>query len=310
MRRLQRGGKRAGNALLGTLAVGLIKVLRLTNPDRMADFAGWLMCTIGPLLPENRIGRENLTAALPEKSAAEIDAILRGVWDNLGRIGAEFAYLDRLWDFDPNQPDRRGRIELPQADIERFGRLLHDGKPALIFSAHLANWELPAICAATYKLDSAVLYRRPNIPAIDRWLRETRTANMGELISTSLDAPIRIAEALQRGAHVGMLVDQYYVHGVEVTFFGRRTMANPLLARLARHFDCPIHGTRVIRLPGHRIRCELTEEIAPARDSEGKIDIAGTMQIITNVIEGWIREHPEQWLWLHRRWRPDDKKTA
>ena len=126
---------------------------------------------------------------------------------------------------------------------------------------------------------------------------------MGEMINTSLDAPVKIAHALERGAHVGMLVDQYYVRGVEVTFFGRRTNANPLLARLARHFDCPIYGTRVVRLPGHRLRPELSEEIKPARDADGKIDIAGTMQIVTSVIEGWVREYPEQWLWLHRRWR-------
>ncbi len=126
---------------------------------------------------------------------------------------------------------------------------------------------------------------------------------MGELISTGLDAPMKIAGALERGAHVGMLVDQYYVRGVEVTFFGRRTNANPLLARLARHYNCPIHGARMIRLPGNRFRGELTEAIEPARDANGEIDVAGTMQIITGVVEGWIREHPEQWLWLHRRWR-------
>jgi Kdo2-lipid IVA lauroyltransferase/acyltransferase len=91
-------------------------------------------------------------------------------------------------------------------------------------------------------------------------------------------------------------------------FFGRRTKANPLLARLARHFDCRIHGTRVVRLPNRRFRAELSEEIHPARDAEGKIDIAGTTQIIMSVIEGWIREHPEQWLWLHRRWRPEDEQ--
>src|ERR1700688_143159 len=309
IRRARRSVKRAGDAMVGALAVGLIKGLRLTNPDMMADFAGWSTRTIGPWLPENRIGRDNLVAAFPEKSSAEIDSILRGVWDNLGRMGAEFAHLDRLWDFDPEQPDRRGRIELAPKDIERFVQLQIDGKPALVFASHLANWELPAICAATYKLDSAVLYRRPNIAAIDRWLRETRTASMGEMISTGLSAPMKIAEALTRGAHVGMLVDQYYTRGVEVTFFGRRTMVNPLLARLARHFDCPIHGTRVIRLPDHRFRAELTHEITPARDADEKIDIAGTMQLITNVVEGWIREHPEQWLWLHRRWRPEDDKT-
>jgi len=129
---------------------------------------------------------------------------------------------------------------------------------------------------------------------------------MGEIISTGLGAPMKIAQALERGAHVGMLVDQYYVRGVPVTFFGRQTMANPLLARLAQHFNCPIHGTRIVRLPGNRFRAELTDEIAPARSADGAIDIAGTMQVIMTVIENWIRENPEQWLWLHRRWRPED----
>jgi KDO2-lipid IV(A) lauroyltransferase len=310
LRRLQRFLKRASNVLLGALAVGLLRLLRLADPDRLADFAGWMMRTLGPWLPENRIGRDNLVAAFPGKSAAEIDRILRGVWDNLGRMGAEFAHLDRLWDWDPAYPDRINRIVITREQIDRYMKLAYDGKPALVFAAHLANWELPAICAATYQLDSAVLYRRPNIPAINRWLARTRAATMGEMINTGLDAPVKIAEALERGAHVGMLVDQYYVRGVEVTFFGRRTMANPLIARLARHFDCPIHGTRVVRLPGHRLRPELTDEIAPARDAAGKVDIAGTMQIITDVIEGWIREYPEQWLWLHRRWRPEDEARA
>jgi KDO2-lipid IV(A) lauroyltransferase len=114
---------------------------------------------------------------------------------------------------------------------------------------------------------------------------------------------VKIAHALNRGTHVGMLVDQYYVRGVEVTFFGRRTNANPLLARLARQIDCPIHGMRIVRLPKHRFRVELTDAITPARDADGQLDVAATMQIIIGVIEGWIREYPEQWLWQHRRWR-------
>ena len=302
-RRLRRRAKRMGDAFIGALAIGLLKALRSADPDTTANFAGWFARNIGPLLPEHRVGRANLMAAFPEKTPAEIDAILRGVWDNLGRIGAEFAHLDRLWDFDSDRPERKGRIELAPEGIERFKRLLDDGKPALIFAAHLANWELPAICAATYKLDSAVLYRRPNIAGINEWLTKTRAVSMGELVPTGLEAPVKLAKALERGAHVGMLVDQHFSRGVDVIFFGRRTKANPLLARLARHFNCPIHGTRIIRLPGNRFRAELTEEIAPARDAQGEIDVAGTMQIVTSVIEGWVRELPEQWLWLHRRWR-------
>ncbi len=300
---IRRGLKRAWDAFVGAVSLGLLRLLHLTDPDRLADFAGWVARTFGPWLPENRLGRENLVAAFPEKSPREIDAILRGVWDNLGRMGAEFAHLDRLWDWDPAQPDHCRRIVITRQQIDRYMTLANDGKPALVFAAHLANWELPAICAATYQMESAVLYRRPNNARLDRWLHETREASMGELIATGLNAPMKIAEALERGAHVGILVDQYFVRGVDVTFFGRRTKANPLIARLARHYDCPIFGTRVVRLPGHRLRPDLTEEIKPARDAEGKIDVEKTMQIITDVVEAWVREYPEQWLWLHRRWR-------
>ena len=302
-RRRHSRAKRAVNAVAGSLAVRALKGLRLLDTDRVIRASGRMLRTIGPLLPEHRIARANLIAAFPEKSEAEIESILRGTWDNLGRVGAEFAHLDRLWEFDPENPEKFTRIEVQRATIDQFLRLRDDGKPALVFAAHLANWELPAICAATYELDSAVLYRRPNIAALNQWIGETRASSMGSMIATSLDAPVRIAEALERGAHVGMLVDQYYDRGVPVTFFGRGTKANPLLARLAQHFDCPIHGTRMVRLPGNRFRAELTEAITPARDEQGRIDIAGTTQIIMSVIESWIREHPEQWLWQHRRWR-------
>jgi Kdo2-lipid IVA lauroyltransferase/acyltransferase len=104
--------------------------------------------------------------------------------------------------------------------------------------------------------------------------------------------------------HVGMLVDQHFTKGVDVTFFGRPCKANPLIALLARQIECPIHGMRVVRLPdGNSFWGEMTDPIDPPRDAEGRIDIDGTMQAITTVIEGWVREHPEQWLWLHRRWR-------
>jgi KDO2-lipid IV(A) lauroyltransferase len=59
----------------------------------------------------------------------------------------------------------------------------------------------------------------------------------------------------------------------------------------------------VWRLPGNRFGAEISPEVPPVRDAEGRIDVAGTMQAITSVVESWVREHPEQWLWLHRRWR-------
>jgi KDO2-lipid IV(A) lauroyltransferase len=294
--------KTASNAVIAWLVVGLLKLVRRTDPDRMADRFGALMRKVGPWLPEHRTGRANLVAAFPEKSAAEIETILAGVWDNLGRVGTEFAYLDQTWLGNIEQRDS-SRVEYSEDSLGIFLRLRDTEKPALLFSAHLANWELPALIGPVHGIRGAVLYRRPNIAAIADVVQKIRGSSTVALIPTDFDAGVRIAAALERGVNVGMLVDQYYVKGVDVMFFGRRTKANPLIARLARHFDCPIHGVRMIRLPGHRFRAEITDALVTPRDGEGKADVQGTMQAITSVVEGWVREHPEQWLWLHRRWR-------
>jgi Kdo2-lipid IVA lauroyltransferase/acyltransferase len=301
--RLRDAFKPLGEAAVGAATVGLMRAARSFDPDKMGALFSRIARTIGPALREQRIGRANLTAAFPEKSPEEIEAILAGVWNNLGRVGAEFANIDRIWDFNEADPDPRGRIEISPRTHFLFHQLRLDGKPALIFASHLANWELPALAAVAHGLDAAILYRRPNSASADRAIQEMRQVNMGTLIPAGRDAPLRLAQALQKGQHVAMLVDQYLTGGVEVTFFGRKTRGNPMLARLLRQVECPVHGVRVIRLPGNRFRTELTEEIPPVRDADGKIDVQGMTQAITDIIEGWIREYPEQWLWLHRRWR-------
>ena len=300
--RLQRSFKAGIDAALGSLAVGMLRTIRITNRKHMADFAGRFMRTLGPRLKEHRIGRANLAAAFPEKSTDEIEAILRDVWDNLGRVAAEFAHIDRLEMFDPD-PLEKGDIIYSKEVDARFRRLRCDGKPALVFAAHLANWELPAVIAGSDGLDSVVLYRRPNLGAIADAVMALRKGLMGELVASSMGAPVALARALEQGRHVAMLVDQHYTRGIDVTFFGRTCKVNPLIAMLAREIECPIHGTRVIRLPGNRFQAEVSEEVKPVRDAKGRIDVQGTMQAITDVVEAWVREHPQQWLWLHRRWR-------
>ncbi len=302
-KRIRDAAKPLGEAAVGALTVAMLRTTRYFDPDKTANLFSRVTRLIGPALREQRIGRANLIAAFPEKSPEEIETILAGVWDNLGRVGAEFAHIDHIWDFNEENPNPLGRIEIPPRTHYLFHHLRLDGKPALIFASHLANWELPALAAVAHGLDAAILYRRPNSASADRAIQKMRQVNMGTLIPAGRDAPFRLAEALQKGQHVAMLVDQYLTGGVEVTFFGRKTRANPMLARLLRQVECPVHGVRMIRMPGNRFRAELTEEIPPVRDAEGKIDIQGTTQMITSVIEGWIREYPEQWLWLHRRWR-------
>jgi Kdo2-lipid IVA lauroyltransferase/acyltransferase len=294
--------RRIGDAAIGRVTVWLLTGLRRIDPDFLARFFARLLRAVGRFLPEHRLGRAQLAAAFPDKSAAEIEQILLGVWDNLGRIAGEFARLDRLWDYDRRRPDAGRVLSSPEGDA-RIDEMRTDGKPALVFAAHLANWELPALAARGHGLDSAVLYRRPNLQAVADAVVELRAGSMGVLIASGPEAPFRLIDALKAGLHVAMLVDQHYGNGPEVTFFGRSCRVNPMLARLARHVDCPIYGTRAVRLSDGRLRVDLVGPIEAPRDPDGRVNVQGTMQTITSVVEGWVREHPEQWLWLHRRWR-------
>ncbi len=126
---------------------GLVWLARALGPDRATAFGAALLRTVGPLLPAHRTAMANLRGAFPDMPEAERKRIALEAWDNLGRTGAEYAHLDALFDFDPDSTEPM-RTEV--AGIEHFATLRDDGQPGLIFSAHLANWELPAICAAKF----------------------------------------------------------------------------------------------------------------------------------------------------------------
>src|SRR3979409_1558609 len=136
--------KPLGEAAVGALTIAMLRTTRYFDPIKTANLFGRAARLVGPAMREHKIGRANLAAAFPEKSPAEIETILRGVWDNLGRVAAEFAHIDRLRMFDPD-PHEMGDILYTREVDQRFRQLRCDGKPALVFAAHLANWELPAL---------------------------------------------------------------------------------------------------------------------------------------------------------------------
>lgn len=300
--RLRRDARRRISALGGAILLKVFWLVRNREPDRAASGAARFMRAIGPWLRGHRVARRNLVAAFPDKSQDEIEIILQGMWDNFGRVIAEYPFLDRLWDFNPNDA-ARGRILIDQVVIDRTARLHDMGKPILCFSAHLANWEMPSVAAAALGLNFAVIYRPPDFAPIAKKILDIRARLMGSLIPARPGAAMSLKYALDHGMSVAMLIDQHFTGGTDVMFFGRRCKVNPTLGQFARRTECAIHGARAVRLPAGRFRLELTDALVPPRDSDGRIDVPGTMQMATSMIEGWVRQHPEQWLWMHRRWR-------
>ncbi len=299
---LRRSYRLANAVDRATYSIGLLffKLVRCIDFDRAANFTAWALRRIGPWLRGHRTARANLTAAYPEKSAAEIAQILAAMWENIGRLAVEYVNLDRL--LDPANPNR-GRVIVAAETLETLAGIRDDNKPAVLFTSHLASYEVGAIWAEQNGLNLVIVYNPVNFGPISEQLVTMRKRTMGRLVLSGRDSAWKLREAMKQGLHLTLFADQHFANGVDVTFFGRACKANPMPARFAQLFECPVRGFRTIRLPDNRIELRFTEELQMPRGADGKVDIRRAMQQITSTIEEWVREHPGQWLWLQRRWR-------
>lgn len=260
--------------------------------DFASALGGALARLIGPLLPPHRVAVANLAAAFPEKSKAERARIARGMWDNIGRTFFEYPHQETLL--------KMGRVET--VGVEHVRALRDDGRPGLLWSGHIGNWELVSAGAGGAGLRMHRIYRRPNNPYIDWMFRINRDLVMGELLPKGSQGAKRAMVLLKKGEHLGMLVDQKLNDGMAVPFFGRPAMTASALATFSLVFGAPMVAARTIRLGGARFRIEALPPYLPQSTGDRSADERRIMTEVNALLETWIREYPEQWLWVHRRW--------
>jgi KDO2-lipid IV(A) lauroyltransferase len=264
--------------------------------DWASAIGGALARTIGPRLGISKRAGLNLSRALPELSRAEVAEIIVGMWDNLGRVAAEYPHLRRIRVFEPG-----GRVETH--GFEHVDRAVAAGRRMIIFSGHLANWEIGMLAAVQYGVEVAQIYRAANNPLVDRMITRFRGTG-GELIPKGTVAARRAIAVLRRGAHLTMLADQKMNDGIPVPFFGRPAMTATALAALALRFDCDVLPARVERFGGAYFRLTVFPPLPLPRSGDHHADVAALMARVNQTLEEWIRDCPEEWFWLHRRW-PD-----
>jgi KDO2-lipid IV(A) lauroyltransferase len=185
---------------------------------------------------------------------------------------------------------------------EYFLRLREEKRPHILFTAHTGNFELLPVAAAAFNLPVTALFRAPNNPYIADYIFSTRAGSMGELLASRAGAAFGLARVLERGGNIGVLVDQKFHRGVPTTFFGLPCNTSPLVAKLARQYDCDVYPARSTRLPGNRFRLEIEEKLDLPRTDKGAVDVKRTSQMLNDVVERWVRENPGQWMWFHKRW--------
>jgi KDO2-lipid IV(A) lauroyltransferase len=292
--KLRYGAEAAGFFTL----IGLFRILGL---DGASACGGFLGRNVFYRTPASTRARNNLRAAYPEKTEAEIEAIVLEMWDNLGRTVAEYAHLDKL-SIHGADPRIEGRFE--EGD-----KALASGKGVLFVSGHFANWEILPFVATQQGYEGGEVYRPLNNPYVDRWMVRQRMKNgTPDQIAKGAQGTRRIFTLLRAGKGIFLLVDQKTNEGVPAPFFGRDAMTTPAPAALALKLGALVVPAYNERLKGSRFRVTLHPpvEFTPTGDNE-RDTLALTVKI-NERIEELVRQRPSQWLWIHRRWpKPGDK---
>lgn len=271
------------------IALGLFGLLPL---DLASAFGGWLGRTLGPRLPVHRVAMKQLQRAMPELDDAARDAALLGMWENLGRLLAEYAHLGEI--------EVGKHIELVGG--EQIRKVTESGKSAIFVSGHYGNWELISHAGRHYGLPMVLVYRAANNPLTEELLQSLRAPIGAKHVPKGVRAARALLQALHGNESLGMLVDQKQNTGLPVPFFGRDAMTAPAVAELALRMQCPVIPIRVIRLGGTRFRIETETPMQFQTSGNREADTLSALKQINRLLEGWIRERPDHWFWVHRRW--------
>jgi KDO2-lipid IV(A) lauroyltransferase len=267
---------------------------RLLPIEWMSAFGGWVLRALGPLTGTHKIAERNLRIAFPDMPRPERERLLKLQWENLGRLVGEFPQVDRL-------TPARGRVEVVGGD--RLAAIAASGKPAVLISGHFANWEVMAAVIMHYGVDCNVTYRAANNPYIDRRIIEARESYGVKLFAPKGgDGSREILEGLKRGQSVAILNDQKFNQGLAVPFFGQPAHTAPGATRLALKVGTILQPMSVQRLPGARFRVTIHEPIVPEKTGDKSGDIEAGVRRVSEFIEARVREHPEDWFWVHKRW--------
>ena len=279
---------------------GLFRTLPLPAASALG---GWVARVIGPCLDRQKVIAENLDLAMPELSDMDRDRITVAIWDNYGRTIAEYAHLAT---FSRAEESDSGLITF--AGLEHLEGLKANYRGAVFVGGHIGNWELTPLIGRRVGLETVVVYRPQDTPYVDRLLRRQRAIINPEM-AVKKQGMKTLVLALRAGRSISMLVDQRLWQGKLLPFFGHDAQTTTLPAKLALRYNVPIVPVRCERLDGVRFKVSAYPPIMPRPGANGAngqagedAEIALTLAI-NKVLEGWIRERPDQWQWLHRRWK-------
>jgi Kdo2-lipid IVA lauroyltransferase/acyltransferase len=267
-----------------------------------SNILGAIGRTVGPRTGLSTRVRENIHHVWPDMPTADVEKIVRGVWDNFSRVSNDYWSLHKI------RREQDKRIEIVGG--EHLDALRESGKSGILFAGHIANWEMATLAARMHDLPLTEVYRPFNNPFIDALVRDWQRGSGVELIMKGREGARRITQVLKGDGHTIMLVDVRMNDGITAPFLGVDAMTPSAPAALALKYDAMLVPVRVERTGPANFRVTVEEPQPAINTGDRTADILAMTTWINDRISAWIVDKPEQWMWFHRRWGKNPTREA
>lgn len=272
--------------------------------EEASDAGGRWARRVGPLTSAHQTALRNIRLAFPDAGEARVRDIALGCWETIGRTAGEFSHLGELKAYQPG-----GRVIVQ--GVERLDEVMASGRGAVFVAGHFANWEVMAAAILHRGARCQITYRHANNPFIDARITAIRRAyGVVDFAPKGAHGARELLAALQRGESAALMNDQKMNDGVAVPFFGHLAMTAPGPTRLAMRFGAPLIPISTLRDAPGRFTVTFHEPIKVSTNPDHGAAVIETVTRISAFMEARIREAPEQWFWVHRRWPGQSWKTA
>jgi KDO2-lipid IV(A) lauroyltransferase len=288
------------------VAVCILQALPWAWLLALAEVLAWLAYRVDRRHRE--VARENLRLAFPEKDAHEVDRLVFETYRHLFLILVEMVRLPR----ELHAHNAMTRVSFEDSTtLRRAQRWLTTGRPLIVITGHFGNWEALSHALGLMGYRGHVIARRLDNPFLDRYLERFRVRTGQVILDKNQDFD-RIVEILESGGYVAALADQDAgARGEFVSFFGRPASTFKSLALLSLRYEAPILVLGAARVAsGLWFRAYLEDEIEPRDYADRPEAVREITQRFTAALEAMARRHPEQYFWLHRRWKHQPRQRS
>ena len=286
--------KNIKNILEYFLLISFYKISKFIGIRFSSLLGGVVLFVYGKFSLKNKIALKNLNKVFPSKNLKQKKTIINRMWFHFGRVIGEYPHLEKI--------NALGSENITIEGLENLTDPLKKNKNCLFFSAHLGNWELTSHPLTELGYTISFIYRPPNNPFVDNLLRRIRKKYGVNLIRKGPSGAKECIKVLKSNkGNIGMLMDQKMNDGIKANFFGYKVMTASAIARFAIKFKCPIIPAICKRVNGTRFLIKYYPEIKYEKilELESELNI---INYLNRYIETWIKESPEQWIWVHNRW--------